>query len=199
MNTVFPLLQSCFLLYPFYCPLTQHFSFSLEKARHFKSSLQTNNASEPTLLWGKGHYYCRGVINLSSLNLPSRALSCLQLKVISCEVQNISGNTVIKIKSVVIFIITINITLLFLVLVIIVIIIIIEIATWRPRLHSHQSDAPQYIKTLDSTALQNSVRVRGPRLQVGKQGRWQNRWRAAGMELETSPDHEFSFMVSRKS
>jgi hypothetical protein len=32
MNTVFPLLQSCFLLYPFYCPLTPHFPFSLEKA-----------------------------------------------------------------------------------------------------------------------------------------------------------------------
>jgi hypothetical protein len=25
-------LQSCFLLYPFYCPLTPPFSFSLEKA-----------------------------------------------------------------------------------------------------------------------------------------------------------------------
>jgi hypothetical protein len=34
------------------------------------SSLQTNNTSEPTLLWGMGHYYCRGVINLSSLNSP---------------------------------------------------------------------------------------------------------------------------------
>jgi hypothetical protein len=34
-----------------------------------------------------------------------------------------------------------------------IIIIIIAIATRRPRLHSHQSDAPQYIKTLDSTAL----------------------------------------------
>jgi hypothetical protein len=32
MNTVFPLLQSCFLLYPFYCPLTPPFPFSLEKA-----------------------------------------------------------------------------------------------------------------------------------------------------------------------
>jgi hypothetical protein len=32
MNTVFPLLQSCFLLYPFYCPLTPHFPFLLEKA-----------------------------------------------------------------------------------------------------------------------------------------------------------------------
>jgi hypothetical protein len=35
----------------------------------------------------------------------------------------------------------------------IIIIIIIAIPTRRPRLHSHQSDAPQYIKTLDSTAL----------------------------------------------
>jgi hypothetical protein len=34
-----------------------------------------------------------------------------------------------------------------------VIIIIIAIATRRPHLHSHQSNAPQYIKTLDSTAL----------------------------------------------
>jgi hypothetical protein len=32
MNRVFPLLQSCFLLYTFYCPLTPHFPFSLEKA-----------------------------------------------------------------------------------------------------------------------------------------------------------------------
>jgi hypothetical protein len=32
MNTVFPLLQSCFLLYPFYCPLTPPFPFSLKKA-----------------------------------------------------------------------------------------------------------------------------------------------------------------------
>jgi hypothetical protein len=31
-NTIFPLLQSCFLLYPFYCPLTPQFPFSLEKA-----------------------------------------------------------------------------------------------------------------------------------------------------------------------
>jgi hypothetical protein len=94
MNTVFPLLQSCFLLYPFYCPLTP-----LEKAQHLKSSLQTNNTSEPTLLWGRGHYYCRVVINLSSLNSPSRALSCLQIKLFSCELQNISGNTVIKFSS----------------------------------------------------------------------------------------------------
>jgi hypothetical protein len=41
---------------------------------------------------------------MSSLNSPSRALSRLQTKTISCELQNISGNTVIKIKSVVIFI-----------------------------------------------------------------------------------------------
>jgi hypothetical protein len=34
-------------------------------------------------------------------------------------------------------------------------IIIIEIATRRPRLHSHQSDAPQYINTLDSTDVQD--------------------------------------------
>jgi hypothetical protein len=32
MNSVFPLLQSCFLLYAFYCPLTPPFPFSLEKA-----------------------------------------------------------------------------------------------------------------------------------------------------------------------
>jgi hypothetical protein len=32
MNTVFPLLQSCFLLYPFYCLLTPPFPFLLEKA-----------------------------------------------------------------------------------------------------------------------------------------------------------------------
>jgi hypothetical protein len=31
MNTVSPLLQSCFLLYPVYCPLTPPFPFSLEK------------------------------------------------------------------------------------------------------------------------------------------------------------------------
>jgi hypothetical protein len=78
MKMVFPLLQSCFLLYQFYCPLTPHFPFTLKrKRRHLKSSLQTNTASEPTLLWGTGHYYCRGVTNLSSLNSPSRALSCL--------------------------------------------------------------------------------------------------------------------------
>jgi hypothetical protein len=65
----------------------------------FKSSLQTNNTSEPTLLWGTGHYYCRGVINLSSPNSPLHALSCLQIKPISCELQNISGNTVIKFSS----------------------------------------------------------------------------------------------------
>jgi hypothetical protein len=34
-------------------------------------------------------------------------------------------------------------------------VIIIAIATQRPRLHSHQSDAPQYIKTLDSAALKS--------------------------------------------
>jgi hypothetical protein len=34
------------------------------------------------------------------------------------------------------------------------IIIIIIIATGRPRLHSHQSDAPQYIKALDSASLE---------------------------------------------
>jgi hypothetical protein len=71
---------------------------------------------------------------------------------ISCEVQNISGNTAIKIKSVIF--INITITLL---LVIIIIIIIIAIATRRPRLHSHQSDAPQYIKTLDSTDAQSLI------------------------------------------
>jgi hypothetical protein len=40
-----------------------------------------------------------------------------------------------------------------LIIIIIIIIIIIAIATGRPRLHSHQSDSPQYIKTLDSTAV----------------------------------------------
>jgi hypothetical protein len=50
---------------------------------------------------------------MSSLNSPSRALSCLQIKTTSCELQNISGNSVIKVKSVVIFI---NITLLLLLL-----------------------------------------------------------------------------------
>jgi hypothetical protein len=50
MNTVFRLLQSCFLLYPFYCPLTPTFPFSLEKAPS-QVILQTNNTSEPTLLW----------------------------------------------------------------------------------------------------------------------------------------------------
>jgi hypothetical protein len=99
MNTVFPLLKSCFLLYPFCCPLTDPFFFHWRKRRQLKSSLQTNNTSEPTLLWGTGHYYFRGVINLSLLNSPSRALSCLQIKLISCELQNISGNTVIKCSS----------------------------------------------------------------------------------------------------
>jgi hypothetical protein len=41
--------------------------------------------------------------------------------------------------------------LLLLLLIIIIIIIIIAIATRRPHLHSQQSDAPQHIKTLDST------------------------------------------------
>jgi hypothetical protein len=44
---------------------------------------------------------------------PNPTLSCLQIKIISRELQNISGNSVIKIKSVVIFI---NITLLLLLL-----------------------------------------------------------------------------------
>jgi hypothetical protein len=98
MSTEFSLLQSRFLLYPFYCPLTHTLLFHWRKRRHLKSSLQTNNSSEPTLLWGTGHYYCRGVINLSSLNSPSPALSCLQIKLISCELQNILGNAVIKNK-----------------------------------------------------------------------------------------------------
>jgi hypothetical protein len=76
MNTVFPLLQSCFVLYPFYYPLTPPFPFSLEKAP------------------------------------ASQVFICYYF------------------------------------------IIIIAIATWRPHLHSHQSDAPQYTKTLESTALQ---------------------------------------------
>jgi hypothetical protein len=50
-------------------------------------------------------------------------------------------------------IIFINITINITFIIIIIIIIIIEIATRRPRLHSHRSDAPQYINTLDSTAL----------------------------------------------
>jgi hypothetical protein len=106
-------LQSCFHFYPFYCPLTPHFPFSLEKAPASQVTFQKNNASELTLLWGTGHYYCRGVINLSSLSSPSRALFCLQIQIILCELQNISGNIVIKIKFVVIFI---NITLLLLLL-----------------------------------------------------------------------------------
>jgi hypothetical protein len=130
-------LQSCFLLCPFYCPLTPHFLCHWRKRRHLKSSLQTNNTSEPTLLWGTGHYYCRGVINLSSLNSPSRTLSCLQIKIISCELQNISGNTVTK-------------KMLFL---LILLFLLFSIATRRPRLHSNQSDAPQYVKSLDSTIL----------------------------------------------
>jgi hypothetical protein len=70
------------------------------------------------------------------------------------ELQNISGNTVIKIKSVIIFI---NITIH-------IIIIIIAIATRRPRLHSHQSDAPQYIKTLDSGGLESRLTLGPPGL-----------------------------------
>jgi hypothetical protein len=80
------------------------------------------------------------IIGVSSLKSQSRALSCLHIKMISCELQNISGNTVIKTKSV----IFINITLLLLLLL---------QSTQRPRLHSHQSDVPQCIKTLDSTDL----------------------------------------------
>jgi hypothetical protein len=91
-------LQSCFLLYPFYWSLTPPFPFSLEKAPASQVILQRNNTCEPTLLRGTGHYYCRGVTNLSSLNSPSRALSCLRIKIISCELQNISRNTVIKNK-----------------------------------------------------------------------------------------------------
>jgi hypothetical protein len=56
-------LKFCFLLYPFYCPLTPPFPFSLEKAPA-SQEISSNNVSEPTLLWGTGHYYCRGVINL---------------------------------------------------------------------------------------------------------------------------------------
>jgi hypothetical protein len=140
MYTVFPLLQSCFLLYPFYCPLIPHFLFftgeSAGISRHpFKQITHLSRLcfeGPVTIIVG-------GVINLSSLNSPLRALSCLrvQIKRFSCEPQNIAENTLIKIKSVVI----------------IIIIIIIAIATRRPLLHSHQSDAPQYIKTLDSTDL----------------------------------------------
>jgi hypothetical protein len=43
------------------------------------------------------------------------------------------------------------------IIIIIIIIIIIAIATWRPRLHSHQSDTPQYIKTLDSTGIEVTI------------------------------------------
>jgi hypothetical protein len=50
----------------------------------------------------------------------------------------------------------------YVVIFIIIIIIIIAIATGRPRLHSHQSDAPQYIKTLDSTGLER-YRYSNPR------------------------------------
>jgi hypothetical protein len=86
MDTVCPLFQSCFLLYPFYCPLTPHFPLSLEKGLACQVTLQKNNASEPTLLWGTGHYYCRGVINLYSLNSPSRTLSCLQIKLVNFKI-----------------------------------------------------------------------------------------------------------------
>jgi hypothetical protein len=41
------------------------------------------------------------------------------------------------------------------IIIIIIIIIIIAIATGRPHLHSHRSDAPQYIKTLDSTGIKH--------------------------------------------
>jgi hypothetical protein len=44
------------------------------------------------------------------------------------------------------------------IIIIIIIIIIIAIATGRPRLHSHQSDVLQYLKTSDSTALHSGVR-----------------------------------------
>jgi hypothetical protein len=84
-------------LYPFYCPQTPPFPFSLEKAPA-SQVIPSNNTSEQTLLWGTGHYYCRGVINVFSLSSPSRALFCLQIKIISSELQNISGNTVIKNK-----------------------------------------------------------------------------------------------------
>jgi hypothetical protein len=43
--------------------------------------------------------------------------------------------------------------IIFINITIFIIIIIIAIATRRPHLHSHQSDAPQYIKTLDSTVI----------------------------------------------
>jgi hypothetical protein len=43
-------------------------------------------------------------------------------------------------------------------IIIIIIIIVTAIATWRPRLHSHQSDVPQYIKTLDSAAVYDVTR-----------------------------------------
>jgi hypothetical protein len=36
---------------------------------------------------------------------------------------------------------------------------IILIATRRPHLHSHQSDAPQNVKTLDSTVLKGLIRA----------------------------------------
>jgi hypothetical protein len=68
----------------------------------------------------------------------------LQIKIISSELQNISGNTVIKIKSVVT---VINITLLLLLL------LLLMQTPQRPHLHSHQSDAPKYIKTLDSAGV----------------------------------------------
>jgi hypothetical protein len=84
MNTVFPLLQACFLCTHTTAPEPHTFLFHWRKRRHLKSSFQTNN------------YYCRGVINLSSPSSPSGAFSCLQIKIISCELQNISGNTVIK-------------------------------------------------------------------------------------------------------
>jgi hypothetical protein len=66
MNTVFPLLQSCFL-YPFYCPLTHPFLFHWRKRQHLKSFLQTNITHLSRLCFEEPVtiiVYCRGVINV---------------------------------------------------------------------------------------------------------------------------------------
>jgi hypothetical protein len=60
-----------------------------------------------------------------------------------------SGNTVIKIKSVIFF----NITLLLLLL------LLLLQSPHGARASSHQSDAPQYIKTLDSADLMDFIDI----------------------------------------
>jgi hypothetical protein len=92
MNTVFPLLQSRFLLYPFYCPFFAGESAGISGHPYKQITHLSRLCFEGPVT------IIVGVSNLSSLNSPSRALSCLQIKLISCELQNIPGNTVIKNK-----------------------------------------------------------------------------------------------------